>query len=536
MTFAAAPDLTGTGRFVSPRDFIWDNDSPLDLDGHGTHVSGTVGQLTNNNVGVAGVAFNVRIMPVKCISSDWDVIFNAPFQGTDSLVARAIRYAADNGAQVINMSLGRFAPPPAPLVGEALRYAVGRGAFIAVSGGNDYEEGNPVEALADQAGPIDGAMVVAAVGPNRTRAFYSGVKPYIEIAAPGGQLARAERSGPPADLQPVDGRDFSCPAIAVRTAAVRHLRLPQPAGHVDGDAACVGPGRAALLAGPHQSGGDRGGDQALCHRSRPERPRRRIRRRPDQRARHPAWTGVDQVRAAWGRRLEWSITALLVAFVGDAAAQTPPPPPPARQRPSPPRDPSAEPTLSVQGYGSFGYQAFSASESFDAIFGNTGGFIYGGGVRVGHRSGFFGQVDVTRFKADGERVFIFDNDVFPLGIPLTVTYTPIEFTGGYRFVPRRRPGAGQQGFVIAPYGGGGIGFVQYKETSEFEDSSDAVDDSFTSYHIVGGADVPIWEWIGTGVDVGYRWVPDALGGGVAAEFDETDLGGFFFRVRITVGR
>ena len=52
----------------SPRDFIWDDDLPLDIDGHGTHVAGTIGQATNNTVGAAGMAFNVRIMPVKVIS------------------------------------------------------------------------------------------------------------------------------------------------------------------------------------------------------------------------------------------------------------------------------------------------------------------------------------------------------------------------------------------------------------------------------------------------------------------------------------
>ena len=74
--FAIAPELGD--RFVAPRDFIWNDNDPVDLDGHGTHVSGTMGQLTNNGVGVAGMAFNVRIMPVKVIAETWDVIFGAP--------------------------------------------------------------------------------------------------------------------------------------------------------------------------------------------------------------------------------------------------------------------------------------------------------------------------------------------------------------------------------------------------------------------------------------------------------------------------
>jgi serine protease len=86
--FAAAPDL-GADRFVSPRDFIWDDQLPFDLAGHGTHVAGTVGQLTNNGAGGAGMAFNVRLMPVKVIDTEWDFIFDSPFVGTDDTVARA---------------------------------------------------------------------------------------------------------------------------------------------------------------------------------------------------------------------------------------------------------------------------------------------------------------------------------------------------------------------------------------------------------------------------------------------------------------
>lgn len=190
--FAAAPELAGPSRFVSPRDFIWDDTEPVDMDGHGTHVAGTIGQLTNNGVGVAGMAFNVRFMPVKVIAGDWDDIFGSPFIGTDDVVARGIRYAADNGAKVINMSLGRTGPP-APVVGAAIRYAVSRGAFVAVAAGNEYEDGNPTEAIAEEAAPIDGAMVVGAVGrdsPQPRRAFYSSVKPAVEIAAPGGDIRR----------------------------------------------------------------------------------------------------------------------------------------------------------------------------------------------------------------------------------------------------------------------------------------------------------------------------------------------------------
>lgn len=187
--FAAAPELGGPDRFVAPRDFIWNDDTPVDLDGHGTHVAGTIGQLTNNSVGVAGMAFNVRLMPVKVIDGFWDAYFGSPFVGTDDVVARGVRYAVDNGAKVINMSIGRLGPP-APVVQEAIAYAVSRGAFVSVAGGNEFHEGNPVERLAEFAPQINGMVAVAAIGRDRLRAFYSSTGSYIELTAPGGDASR----------------------------------------------------------------------------------------------------------------------------------------------------------------------------------------------------------------------------------------------------------------------------------------------------------------------------------------------------------
>jgi serine protease len=184
--FAAATDLFAAGRFVAPHDFIWDDAHPLDLDGHGTHVSGTIGQLTNNGFGAAGVAFNVKLMPVKVIDSDWDQIFGAPNEGTDDVVARGIRYAADNGAKVINMSIGRTGPP-APVIEDAINYAVGKGAFIAIAAGNSFEEpGNPANVLAEIASRVQGAVSVAAVDKDSKHAFYSSTGSWVELSAPGG--------------------------------------------------------------------------------------------------------------------------------------------------------------------------------------------------------------------------------------------------------------------------------------------------------------------------------------------------------------
>jgi serine protease len=174
---------------VAPWDFIWNDATPVDMHRHGTHVAGTIGQLTNNALGVAGVAFNVRLMPVKVLDDFWDVYFDSPFFATDDLIARGVRYAADQGAQVMNLSLGRTGPP-SPVMRDAISYAVSRGAFVVVAGGNEGDAANAVDQPAAYAPQIDGMVSVAAIGRDRRRAVYSTVGPHIELAAPGGDSSR----------------------------------------------------------------------------------------------------------------------------------------------------------------------------------------------------------------------------------------------------------------------------------------------------------------------------------------------------------
>ena len=135
------------------------------------------------------MAFNVKLMPVKVLASAWDVIFGfaTDIGGTDDQVARGIRYAADNGAKVINMSLGGSGPPgSSPVIEDAMRYAVGKGVFIAVAAGNDYEDGNPPQVISEIASRVNGAVSVASVDPAKRHAWYSSSGTYIELAAPGG--------------------------------------------------------------------------------------------------------------------------------------------------------------------------------------------------------------------------------------------------------------------------------------------------------------------------------------------------------------
>ena len=169
----------------------------FDADGHGTHVAGTIAQQTNNSSGYAGVANGVTLMPIKACFGPWDVqmyvnhVLNLPGfalpsnAGCESAAWIAgVRHAADNGAKVINVSIGGFNPQPGAL--DALNYAVSKGAFVAISAGNDFREGNRTSYPAFYGTQIEGVMAVAAVAPTRERAGYSNTGSYVEIAAPGG--------------------------------------------------------------------------------------------------------------------------------------------------------------------------------------------------------------------------------------------------------------------------------------------------------------------------------------------------------------
>jgi serine protease len=196
-------------RFVSPADFTISSTSPpaivIDSDSHGTHVGATIGQATNNGERLAGVAYLARIMPLKVCSSYWDMQFAwsaannpgfFPITGSQcptSTTAAAIRYAADHGAHVINISLGGF--PQSSLLSNALAYAVSQGVFIAISNGNSFEDGNAPSFPAAFARGFEGVMSVASAARNHSKAWYSTSNPQTEIAAYGGDLRAGLQNG-----------------------------------------------------------------------------------------------------------------------------------------------------------------------------------------------------------------------------------------------------------------------------------------------------------------------------------------------------
>ena len=185
------------------------------------------------------------------------------------------------------------------------------------------------------------------------------------------------------------------------------------------------------------------------------------------------------------------------------------------------------PAFGVRAYGEGAYQWFTAKDSFDAIFETSSGPFYGGGGQV-HIGPFYVDVGLSRFEKTGERVFVFEGEIFRLGIPDRVTITPLVVTAGYRFPVRDR---------MVPYLGGGIGSVKFEETSDFADSDENVSERFTSYHAVGGVEYAATRWLFVAGEVRYASVPDALGApGVSAEFDESNLGGVAVAVKVMIGR
>lgn len=107
-------------------DFVNGDNDPMDLNGHGTHVSGTIA-AENNGYGATGVAYNALIMPVQVLS--------ASGSGTWAGVAAGIRYAVDNGADIINLSLGGGY---SSAIESALAYASQNNVFVAAAAGNEY--------------------------------------------------------------------------------------------------------------------------------------------------------------------------------------------------------------------------------------------------------------------------------------------------------------------------------------------------------------------------------------------------------------
>lgn len=172
--FKRSPDFAGT-KFTSPYDFLLRNRYPLDRNGHGTHVTGTIAESTNNKAYMTGLAFGATIMPLR--------VLDAEGSGDSADIAEAIRYAANHGAKVINLSI-EFDPGTTaediPDVVSAIDYATGHGALVVAAAGNDRNSSVTYPAM------VTNAIAVGATTEHRCLAEYSNYGTGLDIVAPGG--------------------------------------------------------------------------------------------------------------------------------------------------------------------------------------------------------------------------------------------------------------------------------------------------------------------------------------------------------------
>jgi subtilisin family serine protease len=170
------------GAVLSGRDYVQPGgDGRVDPGGHGTHVAGIVAARVNNGRGIAGAAPKARILPVRVLDGNG--------AGHASNVVDGIIWAADQGAKVINLSLGTGSPFEP--FRTAIQYARSKGAVVVVAAGNSALTGNqPVYPAA-----YPEAIAVGAVDRQLRRAPYSNYGSYVDLAAPGDAIVSTYGSG-----------------------------------------------------------------------------------------------------------------------------------------------------------------------------------------------------------------------------------------------------------------------------------------------------------------------------------------------------
>jgi serine protease len=229
--YRRAPDLR---NFTRGYDFVDQDRYPFDLNGHGTHVAGTIAETTNNRRGAAGIAYRARVMPLRVLDSEG--------AGDTIAISRAIRWATRHHAQVINLSLEFDASVRAsqiPDVVRALRYARHHGVTVVASAGNQASD------VVAYPGRASDTIAVAATTDSGCEADYSNAGRDVDVAAPGGG-PNAPNDDNPWDLRACSsgrGRDIYQQTF---TSSIRRFGLPggyegtsMAAPHVSGLAALI---------------------------------------------------------------------------------------------------------------------------------------------------------------------------------------------------------------------------------------------------------------------------------------------------------
>jgi serine protease len=188
--YVRSPDFSAE-QFLPGEDFVDHDRLPLDENGHGTHVAGTIAEQTDNGIGLTGIAYNAMLIPVR--------VLNSANVGYANRIADGIRFAIRSHAQVINMSFNFACGEKVPQVDEALREAYDRGIVTVASGGNLSPATSSAKSCVSE--PATGPRVIGVGGSTEGGCIgsYSLAGKGIDVVAPGG--------GPPA---------AGCPSVLSR--------------------------------------------------------------------------------------------------------------------------------------------------------------------------------------------------------------------------------------------------------------------------------------------------------------------------------
>lgn len=202
---ATHPDLKD--KVLPGYNAVLDNNASDDDHGHGTAIAGLIAARTNNSLGIAGICWDCRILPIK--------VLNTQGTGEDHDLARGIRWATDNGAQIINLSLG--GAEDSQILRDAIQYAADRNVLLIAASGNDRQLGN----FTNYPAAYEQVVAVGATTNSDKIAGFSNTGDHVDIAAPGVALWTTTLDG---DYGPPNGTSFSSPFVSGVAALVMTLR------------------------------------------------------------------------------------------------------------------------------------------------------------------------------------------------------------------------------------------------------------------------------------------------------------------------
>jgi subtilisin family serine protease len=203
------PDLSD--KLLPGWDMYNNDDDPSDDVGHGTYTAGVAAASTDNGTGIAGICWGCKILPVKVLGSRG--------QGDDATIAAGIRWAVDQGARIISMSLG--GPDDTQVMRDAVAYARDHNALIIAASGNGQAEGN----LPNYPAAYPNVLAVSATNSTDGVTGFSTTGSFVDIAAPGvGLWSTLWLRGEGDTYGVANGTSAACPHVAGAAALALSLR------------------------------------------------------------------------------------------------------------------------------------------------------------------------------------------------------------------------------------------------------------------------------------------------------------------------